>query len=300
MAEEKVELKDDSYKIPNALDKFDEIIPNKNNLLLFLDYDGTLSEIVSDPDKAILTESMAKILVELSTLKNVYMIITTGRSIKKVKSFVIDNKNIHFAGNHGIEIEFVDNNEKQLFVDEESVKSLHSAYIELKDVYKVCDKYKGTQIEYKTYSMSLHYRNIKMDNEKIENDAINEMNKIMQDISNKYKIHFSTGKKVFELKCVNDWNKGYAIKWILENRLKVFKNFKDSNNGNNLMFIGDDVTDEDGFDALVNYGKNDKINDNISSILVTHNKVRQTKASYYVNAVKDVEILLAKIIQTLK
>ncbi len=42
MAEEKVEVKNDGYKIVNALDKFGEIIPNKKNLLLFSDYDGTL------------------------------------------------------------------------------------------------------------------------------------------------------------------------------------------------------------------------------------------------------------------
>ncbi len=94
------------------------------------------------------------------------------------------------------------------------------------------------------------------------------------------------------------------LKWIMkklkqmqsQNRLKVFENFKDSNNGNNVMFIGDDVTDEDGFDALVNllnYEKNDKTNDNIStifSILVTHNKVRETKAAYFVNTMKDIEM----------
>ncbi len=40
---------------------------------------------------------MAKILSELSSLNNVYMIITTGRSIEKARSFMIDNKNVHFV-----------------------------------------------------------------------------------------------------------------------------------------------------------------------------------------------------------
>lgn len=305
MAEAKAE--ESGYKIPNALKSFESIIPNKNNLLLFLDYDGTLSEIVSDPDKAILTDSMYKLLIKLSSYKNITIIIVTGRSIEKVKSFIPENKNIHFAGNHGIEIEFAEteiNNDKEgdkkLFVEQESVKLLQSAYKELKDEYKICDKYNGTKIEYKTYSMSLHYRNIKVENEE---KAIKEIEQIMKDLSIKYKIHLSVGKKLFELKCVNDWNKGYAIKWMLQNRQNIFKKLdnddkdkdKEKDNKNNVIFIGDDVTDEDGFNALLEYGKDDKINDNVSCILVTHNKVRDTKAGYYVDAVKDVEQLLNKI-----
>eukprot|EP01084_Bolivina_argentea_P059943 109509_1 len=288
------ESEDNGYNIPHALESFNAIIPDKNNVLLFLDYDGTLSEIVSDPDKAVLTDSMSKLLVDLSSMDKIYVIITTGRSIEKVRSFIPNNKNIHFAGNHGIEIEFANDHKDQLFVDEESVKLLHSAWKELQDEYKICDKYNGTQIEYKKYSMSLHYRNIKVED---ETKAIQEISQIMTDLSTKYKIHLSEGKKVFELKCVADWNKGYAIKWMLENRAQTFKLKSEQSN---VIFIGDDVTDEDGFDALLNYSSDDQVKDVVSSILVTHNKVRATKATYYVNKVKDVELFLSKMKEALK
>ena len=303
--QEKEEDKKTAYKIPNALQSFSQIIPNKNNLLLFLDYDGTLSEIVSDPDNAILTDSMNKLLIKLAKYTNITIIIVTGRSIKKVKSFINENNDIHFAGNHGIEIEFAvndknnkDGKQQKLFVDEESVKLLESAYNELKDEYKVTEKYNGVKIEYKQYSLSLHYRNIQVNDEE---KAIKELGEIMKTLSDKYKIHLSVGKKLFELKCVNDWNKGMAIKWMLENRRDIFCKLGDKDKEeNNVIFIGDDVTDEDGFGALLDYDKDDKINDNVSCILVTHNKVRETKAGYYVNTVKDVEGLLGKIGDAMK
>jgi len=293
----KEEKENVAYDIPNALESLDLILPNieeeKNKLLLFLDYDGTLSEIVNDPDKAILTQTMSDLLLKLSSLDNILMVIVTGRSIEKVRSFMPKNDNIHFAGNHGIEIEFASNSkmDKKLFVDEESVKALNLAHNALKDEYKVIEKYNGTQIEYKTYSLSVHYRNMKVENEQ---KAMSEIGEIMKDLSKKHNIHLSEGKKLFELKCVDDWNKGYAMKWMLENKEKIF-GLEQNGKRNNVIFIGDDVTDEDRFGALLDYGENEEMKDNVSTILVTHNKVRQTKAAYYVNTVSDVETLLGKI-----
>ncbi len=267
-------------------------------MLLFLDYDGTLAEIVADPDQAVLTDSMNKLLVRLASLDNVHLVIVTGRSIEKVRSFIANHKEMHFAGNHGIEIEFAGGGDPQLFVGKESVKLLHSAYSALKSELKVCETFPGTKIEYKTYSLSLHYRNMKVEDEQ---KAMSEIEAMMTGLSKKHGLHLSVGKKLFELKCVNDWNKGYAIKWMLDRKKDIFK-LKGNGNGNgnvkescNVMFIGDDVTDEDGFHALWEYGKGKEVNDHISTVLVTHGKVRPTKAAYCVDTVKDVEAFLTKI-----
>lgn len=289
------EMKQNEYQIPEALDSFDAIIPNKNPLLLFLDYDGTLAEIVADPDKAVLSDSMSKLLTQLSSMDNIHLVIVTGRSIEKVRSFIANHKDIHFAGNHGIEIEFAGGGDPQLFVGKESVKLLNTAYTAL-TANKVCETYPGTQIEYKTYSLSLHYRNMKVDDEQ---KAISEIEEMMTGLSKQHELHLSVGKKLFELKCVNDWNKGYAIKWMLERKEEIFK-LKGDVESYNVMFIGDDVTDEDGFHALLEYGKGAESKDNISTVLVTHGKVRDTKAAYRLETVSDVETLLTKIGETLK
>lgn len=45
---------------PSALDEFEQIISATRNkkIVVFLDYDGTLSDIVDDPDKAFMTETV--------------------------------------------------------------------------------------------------------------------------------------------------------------------------------------------------------------------------------------------------
>ena len=48
------------------------------------------------------------------------------------------------------------------------------------------------------------------------------------------------GKKVFELLPNIEWNKGMAIRWIMD-ALKI------SWNASTVIYIGDDTTDEDAF-----------------------------------------------------
>ena len=45
---------------PSALNMFNEIMYNKNGkkVVVFLDYDGTLSPIVADPDKAYMSKEV--------------------------------------------------------------------------------------------------------------------------------------------------------------------------------------------------------------------------------------------------
>ena len=47
---------------PSALDGFDEIIrqASMKEIIIFLDYDGTLSPIVTDPDKAYISDEVSK------------------------------------------------------------------------------------------------------------------------------------------------------------------------------------------------------------------------------------------------
>jgi Trehalose-phosphatase len=48
-------------KCPSALTSFEKIMlhAKERNIALFLDYDGTLSHIVDDPDKAVMTRKVS-------------------------------------------------------------------------------------------------------------------------------------------------------------------------------------------------------------------------------------------------
>ena len=49
---------------PSALDMFDQIIDASKGkqIVMFLDYDGTLSPIVDDPDRAFMSDSVSFII----------------------------------------------------------------------------------------------------------------------------------------------------------------------------------------------------------------------------------------------
>src|SRR5205807_9834471 len=91
-----------SKMIPSALDHIEEIIaaPGKR-LALFLDYDGTLTPIVSHPEKASLSDSARMVLRALAS--KVPIAVLSGRDLDYIRHRV-DIGRIVYAGSHGFDI----------------------------------------------------------------------------------------------------------------------------------------------------------------------------------------------------
>jgi len=87
------------------------------------------------------------------------------------------------------------------------------------------------------------------------------------------------GKKVFELLPNIEWDKGRAIRWILE---AIGMGWKDAN----MIYIGDDVTDEFAFRMLRTRG---------SSILVSKDE-RPSAADFRLNDPGEVKELFERFI----
>ncbi|PIZ13225.1 MAG: trehalose-phosphatase, partial [Elusimicrobia bacterium CG_4_10_14_0_8_um_filter_37_32] len=75
-------------------------IKKSNKILLFLDYDGTLTPIVSKPEAAVLSHRTKKILKILSNDCRFILVVITGRSVSDIKKLVGINR-IIYIGNHG-------------------------------------------------------------------------------------------------------------------------------------------------------------------------------------------------------
>jgi alpha,alpha-trehalase len=55
-------------KVPSALERLHEIVARKvRRLAVFLDYDGTLTPIVAEPEKAVLSDSTRQTVRTLAT-----------------------------------------------------------------------------------------------------------------------------------------------------------------------------------------------------------------------------------------
>src|SRR5215470_12584784 len=87
--------------IPSALEHIQEIGRRGDRLAVFLDYDGTLTPIVSHPEDAWLSESMRQTLRSLAG--RVPVAILSGRDLDDVRGRVLVD-GIVYAGSHGFDI----------------------------------------------------------------------------------------------------------------------------------------------------------------------------------------------------
>ena len=90
-------------KYPNLLERFDAFVSSLKGkrLALFLDYDGTLTPIVRDPDRAFLSDA-TRAAVKAAAAAFPAAIVS-GRGREKVEQFV-RLPELYYAGSHGMDI----------------------------------------------------------------------------------------------------------------------------------------------------------------------------------------------------
>jgi alpha,alpha-trehalase len=249
--------------IPSALDWLGEILAlaRDKRIAMFLDYDGTLTPIVSHPEDAWLSDSMRQALSDLAARMPVAIL--SGRDLDDVRRRV-DIAGMVYAGSHGFDIAGPHGLRRQM--GSEFLPKLDTAKRELQ---QALDGISGARVERKRFSIAAHYRNVKEENVPRVKQAVGE-------VAWRYReLRKMTGKKVHELQPDVDWNKGRALVWLLETL--------GLEDGNVFpIYIGDDRTDEDAFRALASRG---------IGILVSE-EPRHTAASYSLKDPVEVERFL--------
>lgn len=213
----------------------------QKDIMLFLDFDGTLAAIVEHYKKATILKESKVLLKKIAKIPGCSIAIVSGRALLDVKKRV-GLKNIIYAGNHGLEVmgpgikynTFVSENIKKVF---RKIKS---------ELFASVGSIPGVHIEDKSLTLSVHYRQVK------SKDLADFKRKILDHVLPYVvdrKAVVTEGKMVFEIRPEIEWNKGSVILWLIR-RLK-------SNIANSKIlhiFIGDDVTDETAFHALKGKG----------------------------------------------
>ena len=251
---------------PSALDLIHEIIAGAGGKkpAVFLDYDGTLTPIVSRPEDAWLSESMRQTL--RSVAAHMPVAILSGRDLDDVRGRVLVD-GIVYAGSHGFDIAGAGGLRRELGVA--YLPLLDEAEMELREAL---DEIPGAQLERKHFSVAAHYRNVN------ENEACKVALAVDAVGARHRELRRMNGKKVYELLPDIDWNKGKAMLWLLETL--------GLDGGNALpIYIGDDRTDEDAFRALEKRGV---------GVLVGEYP-QLTAANYWLNNPEEVERFLQKI-----
>src|SRR5438552_5751775 len=139
--------------IPSALEHLQEIAGRSAWAAVFLDYDGTLTPIVSQPEDAWLSDSMQQTLQVLAARAPVAIL--SGRDLDDVRRRV-NLDGIVYAGSHGFDIAAPRGLRKQ--VATEFLPKLDMAE---KELHEALDGIPGARVERKHFSIAVHYRNVK-------------------------------------------------------------------------------------------------------------------------------------------
>lgn len=216
--------------LPSALDRWEEIARRLSGrrLAIFLDYDGTLTPIVDDPDEALLPDATRETLRRLA--RRFPVAVVSGRDLADVRDRV-GLEGLHYAGSHGFDIEGPDLRRQR---GEAYLPALDAAREELAE--RLAD-IPGARVERKRFAIAVHHRRTPAEREAEVAERVAEVAAAHPELRR------SAGKKVHELRPDVEWDKGRALLWLLD--------ALDLEDEDVLpVYIGDDVTDEDAFRAL--------------------------------------------------
>ncbi len=223
---------------------------------LFLDVDGTLAEFVSPSAEIAFGSDLHALLAHLSVRLDRRLAIVSGRALDNLIA-VVGNDAIELIGSHGLERRRVDGT----IVPAEPPPALDRL---VADVRAFC---RGRNLvwEEKPAGVAVHFR----DNPALEG----EVDRFIDDGAKRYGMHHQRGAMVRELRAPG-WDKGDVVRALM--REPPFA-------AGSPVFVGDDLTDEDGFAAAVELGG--------SAVLV--GELRPTAAQYRLPDVAAVHAWLA-------
>lgn len=227
---------------------------------LFLDVDGTLVDIESHPGDVRADRELIALLVDLAARLDGALSLISGRSIAEIDR-IFEPAKFPSAGSHGAELRVRD--------DDVVVAKAEFPSEILQRARSFAGKDAGLLVEKKNAGLALHYRRAP-DLEAACRDLVEEL---MSALGPDFRL--IDGKMVLEIAPRNH-DKGEAIREMLQH--SPFR-------GRQPVFIGDDVTDEDGFRSVNELGG--------LSIRVGHES--QTAARYALDAVEDVHAWLRSV-----
>ena len=157
--------------------------------------------------------------------------IVSGRDLSDVRAMV-GVPTIVYAGSHGFDIEMPDGRTEQR--GSEFLPELDAAELDLKEALRTVPE---ARIERKRFAIAVHYR-------QVDEAHVPDVERAFSEVAGRHpRLRRTGGKRVFELRPGIDWDKGRALRFLLEvlglSGPKVVP-----------VYIGDDETDEDAFAAV--------------------------------------------------
>uniref|UniRef100_A0A804MN02 Trehalose 6-phosphate phosphatase n=2 Tax=Zea mays TaxID=4577 RepID=A0A804MN02_MAIZE len=284
---------------PSALGKFERIVAASEGrrIVMFLDYDGTLSPIVDDPDAAFMSETvsrpnqLASALMRMavrSVAKHFPTAIVSGRCRDKVFGFV-KLAELYYAGSHGMDIKgpakaSSSRHEKAkakgvLFQPATASEFLPMIEAVHERLVETTRSIPGAKVENNRFCVSVHFRCV---DEKMWGELWESVKGVLREYP---RLRLTQGRMVLEVRPTIKWDKGKALEFLLESL-----GFAGCTNVL-PVYIGDDRTDEDAFRALRRRGQGQGV-----GILVSKHP-KETSASYSLQEPAEVMEFLLRLVE---
>ncbi|OBG57575.1 MULTISPECIES: trehalose-phosphatase [unclassified Mycobacterium] len=216
-------------QLPDALTALDDLAARRP--AVFFDFDGTLSDIVNDPDAAVPVDGATEALRQLAT--GCPVAILSGRDLADVTKRV-GVPGIWYAGSHGFELTAPDGAHHQNDDAAAAIPVLEAAAGELRERL---GSIPGVVVEHKRFGVAVHYRNA-------GRDRVGEVAAAVRAAGRRDGLRVTTGREVIELRPDLDWDKGKTLRWVLDHLTEAEPGARTP------VYLGDDITDEDAFDAV--------------------------------------------------
>lgn len=200
-------------------------------LALFLDFDGTLVPFASHPDDVQLSPPISRVLKAAASIPGVLVGIISGRELADVRDRV-GLPELIYAGNHGLEIRG-----PGLEFRHPTAEAAREILRRISDELQVLlGSVAGVLVENKGLTASVHVR-------LVADHAREHVRRIVDGVVDSRADTFvrTDGQLVYEVRPRAEWNKGSAVRWILDRVAAA---------SSRAVYIGDDRTDEDAFAAL--------------------------------------------------
>jgi len=221
----------------NAIVRRLSLKPAGSRLLLLTDFDGTLVELEKDPDAVELSPARRDVLQSLACRPGVTLGVVSGRRLADLRVRVGAGDVSYYAGLHGLEIEGP------------GIQFLHS---QAGDTHRLIQRLgrllidatkdlAGVRVENKELTLAMHVRGAAATAQRHAEAAFREIAEPSLETGTLRLMH---GDAVFELLPGVAWTKGDAV---LRIKTEVERHYGQPTC---LLYVGDDVTDEDAFRAV--------------------------------------------------
>jgi trehalose-phosphatase len=248
-----------SRRLFDALPELGDRIDRADHVLLCLDFDGTLTRIVADPSRALLSPRDKQLLESLSHTDKFSTAIISGRERSDLQARV-EVPGVIYAGNHGLDI----SGPGFIFVEPNSVAHRTALAQMAAELRRRLHGLAGTRVEDKGLTIAVHYR-------QAAPESVDQIREIVKAVIGEQPFRVTPGDKVYDIRPLVHWNKGTAVRWIQE---KVEQPHA------LVVYVGDDTTDEDAFRTLA------------EGITIKVGNPEGTAAQYYLNGPAEVQQLL--------